>query len=93
MLSAKVYLIIVTSISVVNGRTVDRVSVERPTSHQSSSECYQSIRSEKKRYSKNRTKHRKNDDYAYTYKTISCKSKTVKLDDNKIIDKLFSLKL
>lgn len=93
MLSAKIYLIIVTSISVVNGRTVDRVSFERPTSHQSSSECYKSILSERKRYNKNRSKHLKNDDYAYTYKTISCKSKTVKLGDNKLVEKLFSLKL
>lgn len=92
MLSAKIVLIAVTSVSVVNGKTVDSVRFERPTSFTSISECNKSIRDEKKRYSNDRKEHRRNDDYAYTYKKISCKRKTVDLAKGDVLSKVLSIK-
>lgn len=91
MISAKIILIIVTNVSVINGRTVDSVSFERATSFESISTCNKSIRDEKRRYSQDRSQHRKDKDYAYNYKKISCKRKTVDLGKGELMNKIFSI--
>lgn len=92
MLSAKVYLIIVSNIVVVNGKTVDKMVTEQLTSHSSYSECNDSIKSTKKRYSNDKKSKKKSGKYSYQYKTIKCKSKTVKLGENNFLNETFSIK-
>lgn len=92
MLTAKIILIVTTTFSVVNGKTVDKVVYERPTSFQSTSECYKDIRDKRKRYSEIRSEKRKSGRYAYNYKTISCKTKRVDLGEGELLKEVFSIK-
>ena len=72
--SATVIWITITTLSVVNGKTVDRAEVSYPTKYEYS-ECRSHIKSDSKRYSAERKD--KRDNYAYSYKKIKCSKRKV----------------
>ncbi len=81
MISVKVYLIITTMVTVVNGKTIDKIDTSYPTSHSSYSECKNSIKSKKNSYSSDYKSHKRNKDKNFTYKKIKCKSKNIKTSE------------
>lgn len=81
MISIKMYFIATTFATVVNGKTIDKIETLRPTSTTEYSECRSMIKNSVNRYKEDRKRHRKNKDKNYTYKTITCKSKSIKNQD------------
>lgn len=78
MISVKVYFIVISTISMVNGSKFDEVSMTQPTSHSSYSKCNKAIASKRTKYNNDRVQKRKNDNFSYSYKNIKCSSKTIK---------------
>lgn len=90
VLTTKVYLIVVSQIFVVNGRTVDKITTEQISAASSYSQCNKEIKSRKQSYRESKKSKKKL--YSYSYKKISCKSKTLKLNDVDVLKETFSIK-
>ncbi|MBM25837.1 MAG: hypothetical protein CL760_09170 [Chloroflexi bacterium] len=91
MLTAKVFLIVTTTVSMVNGDKFAENVVERVTPYTSYSECKDAIRADSKRYNAERKDKRKRKD-TYTYKKIKCKSKRIDLAEGGIAKELFKIR-
>lgn len=92
MLSAKIYLIVVSTMAVVNGKTVDKMVVETPTAYSQKSDCNDSIKSKKNRYKEDRKAKKKSGVYSYSYKSIKCKTKNVKLGQGDLAEEIITFK-
>lgn len=71
-LSATVIWITITTFN-VTGSNVERIEFSKPTSYESTSECYNETKRDRDRYYKDYKK--KRDRFAYSYKEIRCKKR------------------
>lgn len=76
MLSLKAYFIIVTTVSVLNGKTIDKIETPEMKMFSDYSSCNSVIKDRKKSYYNSKKEAKKNSKN-YTYKTIKCSKKTI----------------